>query len=607
MTAPDSPQAAAPSTRRAGLEALRLGLALIGLCSVALLAVPASDLAEAMAHPARRAADGSPAEVTAAGAAYLRQWVPIAGVALAALMLLGDRWLQGGPRSDEAADPTSAAQPAADVHTPISPREWLALAVATLVALAIRLPFVADSLWYDEIAAFLGYGVHGPMVAIGNYYTQANHVLQGALSALSAQALGTSELALRLPSLVAGVALVPAVWWLAREATAPAAPASPAEPAELASPASPTRIRRAPLIAAWAAALLPIAVLEATEARGYALTMLLAALCTACLLWAWRARHAAPWGLYAVLCALGVWSHLVFACVPAAHALWALTALLRGPQRGPALRTLVALALAAVVTVALYSPVLPDMAGIRREFAAADGDEPTLIGPQGLEMLLMLGGTWTWWASLTVLPALAVGAATALRNRRLRLAAMLTGGGALLALLAPLAFDSWLYARFVAFVAAAVALVMGAGVAATWTRSRPAALAMAALAVAGWLAGLSQLPPRQPLREAMAYIAQMQREGDRALAMGLPDDVHAYYAAAFGVRMPGTGPYGRDLEAMLPIVEPRFILVLYPHAQPVARLELLRAAGYQPVLRLPGWIDQGGGEVAVFERAPDQS
>lgn len=587
MTASDSRHVAAPPTRRAWLEALRLGLALLGLASVALLAVPASDLAEAMAHPARRAADGSPAAATAAGAALMRQLVPVAGVALAALMLLGDRWLRGGPRGDEALDATTPGTPTP--RTTVAPREWLTLAVAMLVALAIRLPFVADSLWYDEIAAFLGYGVHGPMVTIGNYYTQANHVLQGTLSALCAQAFGTSELALRLPSLLAGVALVPAVWWLAREATGR------------------DGTLRAPQVAAWAAALLPIAVLEATEARGYAFSMLLAALCTACLLWSWRGRHAAPWGLYAVLCALGVWSHLVFACVPAAHALWAMAALLRGPRRGAAMRTLVALALAALVTVALYSPVLPDMVGIRREFAAADGDEPTLIGPQGLEMLLMLGGTWTWWASLAALPALAAGAVATLRHRRLGLAVALTGGGALLALLAPMAFDSWLYARFIAFVAAAVALVMGAGVAATWTRSRPAAMAVAALAAAGWLAGLSQLPPRQPLREAMEYIAQRQREGDRALAMGLPDDVHAYYAAAFGVRMPGTGPYGRDLEAMLPIVEPRFVLVLYPRAQPVARLELLRAAGYQPALRLPGWIDQGGGEVTVFERAPGQS
>lgn len=579
MTAPPSPHAEAPPTRSAWLEALRLGLALVGLCSVALLAVPASDLAEAMAHPARRAADGSPAEATAAGAALMRQIVPAAGVALAALMLLGDRWLPS----------RMPASRAPNLHAPIAPREWLALAVAMLVATAIRLPFVADSLWYDEIAAFLGYGVHGPMVAIGNYYTQANHVLQGTLSALSAQAFGTSELALRLPSLLAGVALVPAVWWLAREALGP------------------TDTLRVPMMAAWAAALMPIAVLESTEARGYALAMLMAALCTACLLWAWRARQAGPWGLYAVLCALGVWSHLVFACVPAAHALCAMAMLLRDPQRGTALRTMVALLLASLITAALYSPVLPDMVGIRREFSAADGNEPTLIGPQGLEMLLMLGGTWTWWATLAALPALAMGLAATLRHRGLGLALLLTGGGALLALLAPLAFDSWLYARFIAFVAAAVALVVGAGVAATWARSRPAAMAVAALAAAGWLAGLALLPPRQPLREAVAYIAQQQREGDRALAIGLPDDVHAYYAAAFGVRMPGTGPYGRDLEAMLPIVEPRFVMVLYPHAQPVARLELLRAAGYQPVLRLPGWIDQGRGEVTVYERAPGQS
>jgi hypothetical protein len=85
------------------------------------------------------------------------------------------------------------------------------------------------------------------------------------------------------------------------------------------------------------------------------------------------------------------------------------------------------------------------------------------------------------------------------------------------------------------------------------------------------------------------------------VAVGLPDDVHRWYALARGIDLPGCGAYGRD---MLPAVEDRsvhWVMFLYPRAMPEA-LGALRARGFEERTRLPGWIDWGGGEIVLLER-----
>ena len=152
------------------------------------------------------------------------------------------------------------------------------LAGACLAACAVRVPLALQSLWYDEIASYLGYGIRGTGFALTRMYTQANHVLQTVLSAWCVDALGPTEWAMRLPCFLAGLATIPAAWMLGNEAGGP-------------------RLGRA---AAVAAALMPIAALEATEARGYALMALFATLCNALFLRGLRTRGTGTWVLYAL-------------------------------------------------------------------------------------------------------------------------------------------------------------------------------------------------------------------------------------------------------------------------------------------------------------------
>lgn len=463
-----------------------------------------------------------------------------------------------------------------------------AVAGATVLALLVRAPFLGDSLWYDEIAAFAGYSMDGAWGAVGRYFSQANHVLASLLAWMSAEAFGVDEVSVRLPALVAGLAAVPATAWLGREAGG----------------------MRVGATAAFAMACMPTAVLPSTEARGYALMVLFSALSSAALLCWLRAGRRAAWWCCAASYALGAWSHLVFACVPAFHAAWLAWRWVRAPRTDladdGAARRRSALGLAAVAAggaaaVGLYAPILGQLLRMRDEFRALDGNEPTLFGPEGAWMLWSVGGSWTGWAALAALPLAVAGVGAAVRDRALRAALVVSLGGVVVALLFPTVLGSWLYARFIAFTVPGIAVLLGAGACALWSRARWAGAACSVLAIAGWTAALVTLGPRQPLREAVELVCRDILPGDRAFAVGLPDDVHAWYAAQKGLAMPGSGPYGRELAGHLADPSMRWCVLLYPRAL-ADRRAALAGAGFEEVRRFEGWIDQGDGAVLVLRR-----
>ena len=479
-----------------------------------------------------------------------------------------------------------------DAPTQHSSRRFVvAMAAAVLLAAAIRAPFLTDSLWYDEIAAFLGYSINGPWGAVSIYYTQANHVLHSLLAWGSGAALGVDEVTVRLPSFLAGLGTVLAVAWLAMTA--------------LGRDAKGVRLA---VTAAFITALLPIAVLPATEARGYSLMTLFSALMTGTFLRALRIRTRSAWLIYAAACALGIWAHLVTVCVPAFHAAWCMAVLVRGaPSTASGITPkaaragLMAIGMAALLTLLVYAPILPAMFAIRSEFRALDGNEPTLIGPEGWMMLLSIGGSWKMWASLAALPLVVAGLAAATRDARLRTALVLSLGGTVLALAFPLFLGSWLYARFLAFTVPGIALLLAAGFMEINDRTPRAARVIALLVASAWIASLATLGPRQQIREAVMYVASHRTPTEGAFAVGLPDDVHQWYAVPLGVDMPGSGPYGTALQQHLHDPTAAWAVLLYPRTL-TAAADQLREAGFVEEARFPGWIDAGGGEIIVLRR-----
>ncbi|MEQ1833718.1 MAG: hypothetical protein ABL977_11740, partial [Candidatus Eisenbacteria bacterium] len=87
---------------------------------------------------------------------------------------------------------------------------------ATFVAALLRLYRLGhQSLWMDEQATLLAAGVPGPLVW-RELLQNVHGPLHALAVALAATLGGTSEWVLRLPSALAGIALVPAMAWLAR-------------------------------------------------------------------------------------------------------------------------------------------------------------------------------------------------------------------------------------------------------------------------------------------------------------------------------------------------------------------------------------------------------
>ena len=93
--------------------------------------------------------------------------------------------------------------------------QWIVLLLIMVSAAALRVHDVGQSLWLDELhtgwVVIDGFSHLAERAAMGNYGP-----LYFYLTWMSVQALGANELALRLPSLLASVALIPAIYLAVR-------------------------------------------------------------------------------------------------------------------------------------------------------------------------------------------------------------------------------------------------------------------------------------------------------------------------------------------------------------------------------------------------------
>ena len=478
----------------------------------------------------------------------------------------------------------------------------LLLITGVLIGLGMteRLWRITESFWYDEISALIDYAQHGPGPIIGTYFVPSNHVMHTLLSwcALTLSG-GINEVILRMPAFIAGVLAIPAMAWLLHETCAWIQ--------------RPSRIL--PATAAAATAIAPIVVLESCEARGYSLMILCAATSTALLLRGMRRSCVVCLLLCALVTAMGVWSHLVFGGLPIGQGItlliWIGAARRTGfPMRVPA-TALVALCLGAVTALALLTPLLPDLLRIRREFAALDGNEPSLLSLEGLYLLLGLGGAWSW-AAVPALVLVCTGLFGAIHDapRRIPLALMLLGLPVVA--LGTEVGGSWMYARFGLFAlpGCIAAMVLGVTDMVAWLTRRTASAhhasrrqliaAVLVLAVAvPWTVHLFTLPPKQPLRDAVEWILAKEPTTYRIGTVGLADNVLGYYAVLQDIDIVPTGSGGRDLDALSSDI--RWLIVLYPRTidKNASRSLDLHWAEHR---RLQGWVDWDNGDVIVYRR-----
>jgi 4-amino-4-deoxy-L-arabinose transferase-like glycosyltransferase len=212
-----------------------------------------------------------------------------------------------------------------------SARAGVAVAALTLVALVLRAPQMTQSLFADELWAYdaiAGRSLSGVIANVGTG-PELNPPLWFVLAWASAQ-LGDPTVWMRLPSLVFGVALVPATYALGTLTVG----------------------RLAGLAGATVIALAPFTIEYSIEARPYAMLAFLVVASTACLLRALESDRAAWWVGYALASAAAVYTHYTAVFALAAQAAWAAWA-----WRGRLLK----LAGANAAALGLFVPWLPQV------------------------------------------------------------------------------------------------------------------------------------------------------------------------------------------------------------------------------------------------------
>jgi hypothetical protein len=215
-----------------------------------------------------------------------------------------------------------------------------ALAAIAVVALALRVSHVSVPMRDDESYTFLHYIAQPLWRSLRNYSVPNNHVFHTLLAHLATRVFGEAEWAVRLPALLAGLAMVPATYLVGRA----------------------FYNRDVGLVAASAVAASSILVEYSTNARGYTIVglLFLGQLWLAARL-AVRPTPAA-WLAFAGAGALGLWAIPTMVYPIALAGIWlALMAIVQPPtigrwrQLGGLARALAATGLLAAV---LYLPIM---------------------------------------------------------------------------------------------------------------------------------------------------------------------------------------------------------------------------------------------------------
>jgi len=193
---------------------------------------------------------------------------------------------------------TAHTAPAAASSRSRSLPQWWPLAALIVLAAVLRLATLdLQSFWYDE--AFTPVHVLHPSLWAtlrSVVHTENTPPLWYLLAWADSRLLGTGEVALRLPSALAGIATVPVAWAIGRELAG----------------------RRAAIVCGALVAVNPLFVWYSQEARAYALFVLTSALAMLCFLRAERQPTRGRMAAFALTGALALLTHYfaVFLLIP---------------------------------------------------------------------------------------------------------------------------------------------------------------------------------------------------------------------------------------------------------------------------------------------------
>lgn len=215
----------------------------------------------------------------------------------------------------------------------------------TFLGFFLRIIHLNTGIWYDEIVTLVRFVRPGLLDIISSYPSENQHMLYSILAHLSVSLFGEHIWSLRLPSVLFGTLSIPALYLLG---------------SEIAN-------KREGLLAA---ALLTFSyhhIWFSQNARGYSGLLFFTLVSTYVFLKALRTDHSSRWIKYAVISALGVYTHLTMVFVLMSHFIifsWEFFHRYRqnlvrfDALKKPILWGFVSLG---IITLLLYSPALPEM------------------------------------------------------------------------------------------------------------------------------------------------------------------------------------------------------------------------------------------------------
>ncbi|MBW3615316.1 MAG: glycosyltransferase family 39 protein [Actinobacteria bacterium] len=247
---------------------------------------------------------------------------------------------------------------------------WALLAL-TAVGAAVRLATPRD-IWLDE--ALTARITDAPFLSMFHAAASADAhpPLQMVLSWASRQAFGPSPFALRLPSLVAGILLVPLLYVTGKE----------------------LYDRRAGLAAAALGAFAPTLVWFSTQARPAALATLLAVMAVLTMLCALRCGRPTDWALFGLVGAALVWSHqLALVHLAVLHGAIVVALIHRRRAREPVLPSLGGWLLALTLVALATAPLLVMRSGLGPSRVLPPLEYATAAAPGGETSVFPLIGS----------------------------------------------------------------------------------------------------------------------------------------------------------------------------------------------------------------------
>lgn len=228
----------------------------------------------------------------------------------------------------------------------------LALIVITLIGFWLRASVNSQPMEFDEAYTFLEYGAINPLRAIARYNLPNNHVFHTVLMQIVYRAFGTHEWILRLPVFICGVLAIPMTYRVGAR----------------------VYNRAAGVIAAGIVAAHVWTINYSTDARGYAIHVLLFLLQLDSALSLLRRPTRGRWIALAVFSALGMWTIPSYAYPLGVVYLWLLASIVmdkRGHEQRVMLRDFMVYAVigGAVLTLILYAPIWTRPDGFQALFA----------------------------------------------------------------------------------------------------------------------------------------------------------------------------------------------------------------------------------------------